>query len=633
MPFSKPFVTQRIFKFAGSTQNSPQKKRFFTAVITVIALLISGVVVNQGISRADSNTTFVYYIDAPLVQNSYLWTQFENSSSTHLASFNNISNGGSCAFDNFSGASITNNPGGSCFTDNSTNWGGSTTLSSNPSTGGYANSIWDNTFMHGVISGTGATINFDQPQRYFGIWWSAGSYGNQLKFYSGDQIVGSTSADEVMSRLSNSGSSFTSGGGNSFSRDLYYGHPASYSPVEIDDYNQISEITDLSILENAANLSKGILDPNEPFTYIHFFTDNNVTFDRVIMSAPGNGFEFDNIVVSDEINLLANLNSRLIEQGSVLQPSEVTFNANSSQGGQGNAFSRVESNYAILPSNCPSWPSDCLVNESNAQFIGWNTEADGSGTQYGTDQDSYGYQTYNPELNSAIYDYATSITLYAQWNDNFSFFTDQFQPYPTSFVNVLHRQDLVLPTPAGRNGYTFTGWTVSDWDSYDPTTNTYGQTFIGMPNDHITVGQYTSIGSNYFYESWAEENTPASNPSIQASSAKIPVDPRVIVATIPSLPVDTATFNLCVVEVTDASGSQTVQSSDLSFSTSQSSSATGTINVSSSMPITAGGSRFIRITVADTPYSNCEIGNFLTVELSPLQLGGGNTVTVPIGRQ
>jgi hypothetical protein len=154
-----------------------------------------------------------------------------------------------------------------------------------------------------------------------------------------------------------------------------------------------------------------------------------------------------------------------------------------------------------------------------------------------------------------------------------------------------------------------------------------------MPNDLITVGQYTSIGSNYFYESWTQGSTPTTNPAIQASSTKIPVDPRVISTTIPSLPVDTATFTLCVAEVTDASGSQTVQSSNLSFSTSQSASATGAVTVSSSTPIAASGSRFIRITVADTSYSNCEIGNFLTVELSPLQLGGGNTVTVPIGRQ
>jgi hypothetical protein len=601
--------------------------------VAVTILLIIGATINQGISRANSNTTFEYYIDAPLVQNSYLWTQFEGSPSTHLASFNNSPNNSNCTFDNFPGVSFSNNPGGRCFTDNSTNWGGSTTLSSNPSTGGYTNSTWDDKFMHGVISGTGATISFDEPQRYFGIWWTAGSQGNQLKFYSGDQIVGATSADDVFFRLSDPNSSFLSGGGNSFARDLYYGHPASYSPIEIDDWNQTSEITDLSLLENAANFSKGILDPNEPFTYIHFFTDNNVTFDRVVMSAPGNGFEFDNIVVSDEIDLLSSLDSRLIQQGTVLQPIEVVFDSNSSQGGAGNGFSRIEGNYTRLPDACPLWPNNCIYHESTAHFIGWNTEPDGSGAQYGTDQDEYGYQYYNSELASAIYDYSDSITLYAQWSDYFSFFTDQADWTANDFANVLHGQDLVLPLPTDRNGYTFTGWTVVDWENYDPVTNTYAQTFVGMPGDHITVSQYTSNGYYYFYESWTQGNTPTTNPAVLASPSIIPVDPRVNTAAIPSLPVDTAAFSLCVAEVTDSTGSQAVQSSDLSFATSPNASATGVINVSAPSPITGAGSRFVRITVADTSLQNCNPGNSLILELSPLELGGGNTVTVPIGRQ
>jgi hypothetical protein len=616
MPFSNPFGTKRIFKLPGSNQNSPQKKRFFTAVITVIALLISGVVINQGISRADSNTAFVYYIDAPLVQNSYLWTQFENSPSTHIASFNNSPQNSDCSFDNFSGASITNNPGGSCFTDNSTNWGGSTTLSSNPSTGGYANSTWDNTFMHGVISGTGATINFDQPQRYFGIWWSAGSYGNQLKFYSGDQIVGSTSADEVMSRLSNSGSSFTSGGGDSFSHDLYYGHPASYSPVEIDDYNQISEITDLSILENAANFSKGILDPNEPFTYIHFFTDNNVTFDRVVMSAPGNGFEFDNIVVSSETNLLSNLNSRLIQQGTVLLPNEVQFDPNAAQGGLGSMAPQFSATPTSLNWNEFSNPFPWLM------FNGWNTELDGSGTSY--DQ-------------GAEFPFANNTTLYAQWGPNPYWYTEfrfakdndwQYVPSRTPSITVSANEDLILPEPEPRPGFRFVGWTYEYWDMNENVVTG----ILGAPGDHITPSMYLPIIYAYWlYETWVPDNVP--NPVIGASSSTIPVDPRITEASIPSLPVDTDSFNLCVTEVTDASGIQEVAGSDLTFSNSTSSGATGPITISGTSPITANGSRFIRIKVADTSFRDCQYGNSITVELSQLQLGGSNTVTVPIGRQ
>ena len=495
--------------------------------------------------------------------------------------------------------------------------------------------------MHGVIAGTGATINFDQPQRYFGIWWTAGSYGNQLKFYSGDQIVGSTSADEVMSRLSNSGSSFTSGGGNSFSRDLYYGHPASYSPIEIDDFSQISEISDLSILENAANFSKGPLDPNEPFTYIHFFTDNNVTFDRVVMSAPGNGFEFDNIVVSDEIDLLANLNSRLIEQGTVALPNEVRFYPNVAQGGSGQPFSQFSNSPQALSSYCND--GYCLTGPNGSpNFIGWNTEPDGSGTQFGTYTDElYGWQYFDQDIPSATYDFASPLTLYAQWSYNFRFFAnpvnhDNWEDWPapseTTYLNVLAGSSLILPSPAPRPGFTFSGWAIDNY-AYWLGSREGDLVIVGQPGDEINPEQYTQDNYNNYFEIWTESNSPATNPAIQASSTKIPVDPRVISTTIPSLPVDTATFTLCVAEVTDASGSQTVQSSNLLFSTSQSASATGAVTVSSSTPITASGSRFIRITVADTSYSNCEIGNFLTVELSPLQLGGSNTVTVPIGRQ
>jgi hypothetical protein len=658
----KPLVT----RFAGSkvgqlvVANRKTRRTFGSGFI--VLFLVAGTLINQGISRADSNATFIYYIDAPLVQNSYLWTKFKNSPSTHLASFDSIANGGNCSFDNFPGATFSNNAGGRCFTDNSTNWGGATTLSSNPSTGGYTNSSWDNKFMHGVIDHTGATIKFDQPQRYFGIWWSAGSYGNNLKFYSGSQLIGSTSADDVMTRLSDPNSSFTSGAGESFSRDLYYGHPASYSPIEVDDWNQISEITDISLLGSAANFSKGILDPDEPFTYIHFFTDNDTTFDRVVMSAPGNGFEFDNIVVSDETNLLSdtNLNSRLIPQGTVQTPNfsspplqEVIFDPNVSQGGSGHPFSQFSDSPQVLANNCDS--GDCFTGPNSdycyaiphticPNFIGWNTEPDGSGTQFGTYTDEvYGGQYFDQEVESATYDFASPLTLYAQWSYNFRFFVnpvnhDDYDNWPapseTTFVNVLAGDSLILPSPAPRVGFTFSGWAIDNFDG-EQGPREGDLVIVGQPGDSITPELYTQINYTYFFEIWTAGSTPTSDPSISASLDKIPVDPRLSATALPSFPVDNAVFNLCLAEVADASGSEIVPYSNLTFhfDNSSNTSWTGPINVSSELPITATRSRFVRITVSDPSLQNCNPGKSIVVELSPLQLGGGNTVTVPIGRQ
>ena len=129
------------------------------------------------------------------------------------------------------------------------------------------------------------SISFSTPQRYVGFWWSAGNEGNRVTYFSNGIAVASYDVGQVLSNLgppppSESYATWplrvTAINGNTYESKYYFGNPSGYS-----------SLTPTSLSSRTAA---------EPFSYIHAFAQNGLTFDKIEFSGPG--FEIDNISVS-----------------------------------------------------------------------------------------------------------------------------------------------------------------------------------------------------------------------------------------------------------------------------------------------------------------------------------------------
>jgi uncharacterized repeat protein (TIGR02543 family) len=112
----------------------------------------------------------------------------------------------------------------------------------------------------------------------------------------------------------------------------------------------------------------------------------------------------------------------------------VTFNAN---GGTGTMTTQQEEGATALTPNS--------FIRAGYTFSGWNTAANGSGTTY---------------ANDAIYPFASSTTLYAQWTTNPSY-TVTFNANDGTGTMVAETKNVATSLTANtftRSGYTFSGW-------------------------------------------------------------------------------------------------------------------------------------------------------------------------------
>jgi hypothetical protein len=101
------------------------------------------------------------------------------------------------------------------------------------------------------------TLTLATPQRYFGLWWSAGDPNNLLSFYSGSTLLETFRTSDVVN--------FINAQPN---KNAYYGNP-----------------------NNGQN-------KREPYAFLNFYADlsnPSLTFDRIVFSNVGTtGFEQDN---------------------------------------------------------------------------------------------------------------------------------------------------------------------------------------------------------------------------------------------------------------------------------------------------------------------------------------------------
>src|SRR5262249_17964966 len=105
------------------------------------------------------------------------------------------------------------------------------------------------------------TLTLATPQRYFGLWWSAGDTNNLLSFYSGSKLIETFRTNDVVN--------FINAQPN---KSAFYGNP-----------------------NNGQN--KG-----EPYAFLNFYADPSnpsLTFNRIVFSNVGSsGFEQDNHTIA-----------------------------------------------------------------------------------------------------------------------------------------------------------------------------------------------------------------------------------------------------------------------------------------------------------------------------------------------
>ncbi|HLP22846.1 MAG TPA: hypothetical protein VK139_02250 [Microbacteriaceae bacterium] len=203
-------------------------------------------------AQASDAGSLQYFVDAPNVQGSYVVGTTET-------------------FD--SGCSTTWTMGTTdvpCTSNPADIFGGASTTSSTPTTGGSGSNyaaIWP---------GAPVTLTLTTPATYLGVWWTAGDPFNQLDFYSGSTLVGTFSFQTLVDALQNP--TLNGQSGVTYNTSDYYGNPVDGQDVF------------------------------EPFAYLHVFAAEGSTFDKVVFTElPGTGaFEFDNVTVANGVQTIQN---------------------------------------------------------------------------------------------------------------------------------------------------------------------------------------------------------------------------------------------------------------------------------------------------------------------------------------
>jgi hypothetical protein len=208
-------------------------------IISVGSLLLTPAVATATPSTGDLS----FYVDAPAVQASYVdgvTQNFNDGCSTTWAGIGTTT--------------------GTCYGVSPDIFGGASTEDSAPTRGGIATpyaSVWADTSM---------TLSLTDTASYFGLWWSAGDGPNQLEFYSDDTLISTFTFYSLVDALASP--TMNGESGVEYSTADYYGNP-------VDGSND-----------------------GEPYAYLHAFAPVGQTFNKVVFSETGGGFEFDNVTVA-----------------------------------------------------------------------------------------------------------------------------------------------------------------------------------------------------------------------------------------------------------------------------------------------------------------------------------------------
>jgi len=291
-----------------------------------------------------------YFISPPFVQGSYVTQDAERVDFNSATAYNqNQAGSGDCGIS----LTVIRFESANCRVSAAGQYGGAQTTTATPTVGG-AGSLYAST----VSSTLPVTANFSRPMKYLGFWWSAGSASNAVEFFSGGDLVLRLTTADLFALFGtapgtgayNSTGSIQATDGQTYPRHYYWGNPRGYTSTTPTVASTITR--------------------DEPFVYVHVFTAGQTSFDRVELT--GGGFEFDNFVASDLEQTPA---GNLVPVGQIFPT--VTFNKNDASA-TGNMSPQTSSFAANLNYN--------TFQREGYLFSGWNTQASGQGTPYSNGQ-------------------------------------------------------------------------------------------------------------------------------------------------------------------------------------------------------------------------------------------------------
>ena len=350
-------------------------------VAGVVTTLIATLAVGVAPAYATTSGGIALYLSAPLVQGAEI-----DSVGTLTENFNGL--GGSPTLDG--SACPTALAIGTLSTAPSTAacqyrlpgiYGGAAATTSSPFFGG------DGSNYFGTYSNSNAAITFTFPAggvKYVGFWWSGGNRGNVVTFYNGATEIASldTLALETLlgasppSSWPSGNGSVTSMGGTAYPKGHYFGNPRGY--------------TESPPLSQSAGLTQGGAGPyTEHRGYVYAYLNLFLTGDQTATSVKfsGNGFEFDNLTTSTLEQTPAP--SLVFAKGLVGKTAQFLPGATDATGSM---VAQASTTAASLSAN--------RYERAGYTFTGWNTAENGTGTPYGA---------------GANFNFATDLTLYAQW--------------------------------------------------------------------------------------------------------------------------------------------------------------------------------------------------------------------------
>ena len=451
------------------TVNRVAKAVLLGALIAMLSI-VSGVSPNRVLpAQAAAGDGITAYVSPPFVQGP---PSAYGAALEDFESFTDCNSFPASAVGTFTGTCNMITTGGAYV------WGGASTTSDTPTAGGTPSR-----FVVGPVTQV-LTLTFAAPVKYVGFWWSAGSPGNTVKLYTAASAstpaatFTTTTIDSILGSGIPSpypGSATVSAlDASTYKKGYYFGRPSDHTsttPTSFTGSNRQSH------------------------AYLNIFASGSIAFTKIEFT--GTGFEFDNVAVSTAAKTPQ---QNLVFIESVLGKT-ATFMAN---GGTGTMAAQTDSTSANLTANSYSNPGH--------SFTGWHTTISGTG---GT---SY--------ANQASFNFASDITLYAQWTPNNLVVTHDTQGGST-IANGSTGTGAAISTSPGtptRDGYTFNGWFTA----------ATGGTAITFPYTHARTANFT------LYAQWTlvpvpTTTTTATTTTTIATTTTLPIAAAAIPTASPTL--------------------------------------------------------------------------------------------------
>jgi LPXTG-motif cell wall-anchored protein len=241
-------------------------RRHSVAVATTVMVAAAAVALSPSSPAGAVGAVFGldYYISAPMVQGTHVSGAVKE----------NFNSAGTCSGTIGTGGAITVG-GANCTLESSPNdYGGASVDTATPTAGGAGSGF------PVADEETGTLFSLTSQQCYLGLYWTAGSGGNLIEFYSEGELVLTLESSDITAILESSEPTLESVGGTTYQKDSWFGNPRGHTDSSSD-----------GIPDGSSTLNDG-----EPYVYLNVYGKGGLTFDAVRFSGPN--FEFDNLAFS-----------------------------------------------------------------------------------------------------------------------------------------------------------------------------------------------------------------------------------------------------------------------------------------------------------------------------------------------